>query len=148
MVRTRRKVQDSTRTYIIPYGTSTSTYGTTYLSTVPYKYYLCPCESMSWTEHTSASGRKFYYDRVSGKSQWDKPSESEMSAATIQSHVAMQRCADSSAAVCGMLNAIIKHCGVSAIPTLAVIEAADPFCQGGRGGAYVSFVCVEPACRL
>ena len=36
-----------------------------------------------------------------------------------------------------LFNAIMKHCGASAMPTVRSREAnGDPLCEGGRGGAY------------
>ena len=90
---------------------------------------------MSWTEHTSESGKLFYYDRISGKSQWDKPAGFGLAK---QSHISLQRCAEDSPTVTTLLNAILQHCGASAIPTVATRSASDPFCDGGRGGAFVS----------
>ena len=78
----------------------------------------------SWTEHTSESGKVFYYDRISGKSQWNKPTDFGLAKVP---HISLQRCAEDSTAVASLLNAIIKHCGASSIPTVATMNASDPF---------------------
>eukprot|EP00966_Prymnesium_polylepis_P043423 1007303-Prymnesium_polylepis.2 len=91
---------------------------------------------MSWTEHTSESGKNFYYDSVSGKSQWDKPAA--FGSVSNAPRITLQRCADEMPAVAQLLNSILRHCGAAAIPTVATRSASDPFCDGGRGGAFVS----------
>ena len=114
--------------------------------------------SASWTEHKAPSGRTYYFDRVSGKSTWERPAEFGKSR-----HVAspsLQSCLDESPQVAALFNAIIHHCGVDALPTVrtrpVVAEdgTADPLCAGGRGGGFCCaskriFVCAHQwtSCR-
>lgn len=65
----------------------------------------------------------------------------------------MHECAQQPA-VASLLNAIMRHCGADAIPRLATVSADDPFCEGGRGGAYCCqarsiYLCAAPwvGCR-
>jgi len=91
----------------------------------------------TWTAHSSESGRTFYYDCATGRSQWEQPVGFGAGGSELKQQVSLQLCADSAPVVVNLLNAIIQQCGVSAIPTLASISQRDPFCDGGRGGAYV-----------
>jgi hypothetical protein len=90
----------------------------------------------SWSEHQSSSGRKYYYDRVSGRSVWERPVGF---ASADYKHVrpSLDHCLDESPQVASLFNAILKHCGHAAVPgiyTRAI--AGDPLCEGGRGGAF------------
>lgn len=86
-----------------------------------------------WTEHKAPSGQSYYYDRVSGKSVWEKPV-----AFALANHVppTLERCLDESPQVASLFNAILKHCGVAAVPTVRARVTDDPLCLGGRGGAF------------
>ncbi|KAL3912532.1 MAG: hypothetical protein SGPRY_008309, partial [Prymnesium sp.] len=88
---------------------------------------------MSWSEHTSEGGRKFYYNRLSGCSQWDKPADL---GSASPPPLSLHSCATSEPAVVNLLNAIIRHCGVGAIPVVSTVSEGDSFCEGGRGGAF------------
>ena len=89
-----------------------------------------------WTEHKSSEGRTFYYDRVSGVSAWSKP-ETTSAAVPKQRAEALSLvgCLDEPA-VLGLVRAIVRHCGVAALPSVATKPVTDPFCDGGRGGAF------------
>ena len=112
----------------------------------------------SWTAHTAADGRTYYYDRVTGKSTWTKPAggTNEQRNAPLT----LQGCLDESPAVAALFNAIVRHCGADALPSVAVRPlhgvdgSEDPLCTGGRGGGYCCaskriFVCGHPwtSCR-
>ena len=92
-------------------------------------------EPASWTEHTSSSGRTFYYDRVSGVSAWSKPETSVPAPKRRAEPLSLMACLDQPA-VLGLARAIVRHCGVAALPTVATKPSTDPFCDGGRGGAF------------
>ena len=100
-----------------------------------------------WTAHKSSDGRTFYYHRGTATSQWAKPADFD---AQRQHHYRpeLQRCLDESPAVASLFNALLKHCGVDALPKISSRGADDPLCQGGRGGAYCCsskriFVCTH-----
>ena len=105
-----------------------------------------------WTEHTAPSGHKYYYDRVSGSSVWEKPA----GFATAK-HVrpTLESCLDENPQVTSLFNAILKHCGTAAIPKVSAISnPEDPLCEGGRGGAFCCasrriYICTHPwvGCR-
>lgn len=88
---------------------------------------------MAWTEHTAANGKTYYYDRISGKSQWQRP----ISFKHLQpDRISLAKCIDEEPVVARLLNTIIASCGVSAVPTVDTRSVTDSFCDGGRGGAY------------
>ena len=88
-----------------------------------------------WTEHTSSEGRTFYYDRVSGVSAWSKPETSVPAPKRRAEPLSLMACLDQPA-VLGLARAIVRHCGVAALPSVATKPSTDPFCHGGRGGAF------------
>ena len=88
-----------------------------------------------WTEHTSSEGRTFYYDRVSGVSAWSKPETSVPAPKRRAEPLSLMACLDQPA-VLGLARAIVRHCGVAALPSVATKPPTDPFCHGGRGGAF------------
>ena len=94
-----------------------------------------PRENMSvWTEHTSSEGRTFYYDRVSGVSAWSKPETSAPPPKRAEA-LSLMGCLEEPAVI-GLARAIVLHCGVAALPSVATKPVTDPFCDGGRGGAF------------
>ena len=98
--------------------------------------HAAPKTAMSqWTEHTSSEGRTFYYDRVSGVSAWSKPETSVPAPKRRAEPLSLMACLDQPA-VLGLARAIVRHCGVAALPSVATKPPTDPFCHGGRGGAF------------
>jgi len=89
----------------------------------------------SWTTHTAADGRTFYYERESNTSTYERPTALD-SPAPARLRPTLQSCLDSSSAVASLYNAIIRYCGASALPVVRDRPARDPLCEGGRGGAY------------
>ena len=86
-----------------------------------------------WSEHTAQDGRTYYFDRVSGRSVWEKPAE----AMAPHTKPTLQSCNDEYPAVASLLNAIVKYCGAEAVPTVASrTQPDDPLCTAGRGGAF------------
>ena len=91
-----------------------------------------------WSAHTSPDGKTYYFDRISGTSTWTKPASFARTAATPT----LQSCLDSSPAVAALFNAIVKHCGADAIPTVTTRPVVssdgteDRLCGGGRGGGF------------
>ena len=59
-----------------------------------------------------------------------------------QRAVTLSRCLDESPSVAALYNAIIRHCGADAVPTVSQRPARyasgeeDPLCAGGRGGGF------------
>ena len=88
----------------------------------------------SWTEHTASDGRTFYYDRISSKSTWEKPAGYALPTLD-RSALTLEGCLHEPAVI-GLVRAIVRHCGFKAVPTVSSIAADDPFCAGGRGGAF------------
>lgn len=86
----------------------------------------------AWTEHTASSGRSFYFDRVSGSSTWTKPASFDDTPAA-SSRPTLESCA-SEPRVSQLYNAIVRHCGGGAAPS--VHPAPPSLCTGGRGGAF------------
>ena len=108
--------------------------------------------SACWSEHTAPSGQKYYYDRLTGTSQWQRPAMFRQ----VPPHrrITLQRCAEEEPVVSKLLNTILAHCGASAVPSVGTRSADDPFCAGGRGGAFCCvskqiFLCEKPwvGCR-
>ena len=91
-------------------------------------------EPASWTEHTSSSGRTFYYDRLSGTSTWTRPPNFAAPSA-IDTPSALRDCL-AHPVVARLVGQILTHCGVDALPTVSRMPADDAFCEGGRGGAF------------
>ena len=89
----------------------------------------------TWTEHKSSEGRTFYYDRVTGVSAWSKP---ETLAPPPKQHaqgLSLTGCLDEPA-VLGLARAIARQCGFASLPSVSTKPVTDPFCDGGRGGAF------------
>ncbi len=113
----------------------------------------------SWTEHGDASGRAYFYDSVSGVSQWERPAAlapAALAEATQparddlglhrgRDHHSLRGCLASSAAVRGLVASIVDRCGVPALPRVRRSESTAPVCADGRGGA---FCCSENAIYL
>lgn len=105
-----------------------------------------------WSEHKAPSGRSYYFDRVSGRSVWERPA-----GFGTAKHVrpSMESCLDESPQVASLYNAILRHCGVAALPTVSSRSSSgDPLCEGGRGGAFCCasnriYICTHPwtGCR-
>ena len=88
----------------------------------------------SWTEQKTSDGRTFYYDRVSSRSVWERPKDFQ---AARHKRVTMEECLDESPQVASLFNAVLRHCGSAAVPTVRVRTGeGDPLCEGGRGGAF------------
>ena len=88
-----------------------------------------------WTEHKSSEGRTFYYDRVSGVSAWSKPENPLPPPKQSAQPLSLAGCLDEPA-VLGLARAIVRHCGFAALPSVSTKPVSDPFCEGGRGGAF------------
>ena len=88
-----------------------------------------------WTEHKASDGRTFYYDRVSGVSTWTKPKESPPPPKQDSTVLSLAGCLDEPA-VAGLVRAIVRHCGFASLPSVSTKPIDDPFCEGGRGGAF------------
>ena len=69
-----------------------------------------------WTEHKSSECRTFYYDRVSGVSAWSKPETSVPEPKRRAEPLSLMACLDQPA-VLGLARAIVRHCGVAALPS-------------------------------
>lgn len=90
--------------------------------------------SAQWSSHVTPEGKTYFYDRVSGISQWDRPKAFQ---AARHVRPTIDACLDESTHVAGLFNAIIKHCGTTAVPAVVSRPAeGDPLCDGGRGGAF------------
>ena len=111
-------------------------------------------EMPTWTTHKATDGRLFYYNRETATSTWTKPDGYKVGMAR---HIrpTLSSCLDESPAVASLFNAILKHCGASALPIVRSREAnGDPLCEGGRGGAFCCasqriYICNHPwvGCR-
>jgi hypothetical protein len=111
-------------------------------------------KSEQWTAHTASSGRTYYYDRVSGTTQWQRPAG--FVANKYAPPPTLEKCLNESPAVASLYNAILKHCGHDALPvvTARASDEDDVLCAGGRGGGFCCasrriFVCTHPwvSCR-
>lgn len=93
-----------------------------------------------WSEHQSACGRTYYYNRSTRTSTWTAPPAAELPKALPPSlDPALQpsicRClADPD--VAALVSAIVSKCGLDALPSVRAKAQDDAFCAGGRGGAF------------
>lgn len=107
-----------------------------------------------WTRHRTSDGRVYYYDRITSVSTWIEPTNF-MATQAKHTRPELSQCLDSSPAVAALVNAILKYCGVQALPLIHTDEdATSGLCDGGRGGAYCCrsnkiFICRHPwvGCR-
>ena len=110
----------------------------------------------AWSAHKATDGKQYYYNRVTGKSTWEKPADFDASTSSAPLRPTLAGCLNDSPQVASLFNAIVKQCGPDALPTVSRRYGGedDPLCAGGRGGAFCCaskkiYLCNHPwvSCR-
>ncbi|EOD05358.1 hypothetical protein EMIHUDRAFT_225815 [Emiliania huxleyi CCMP1516] len=106
---------------------------------------------MAWTEHTSSSGRPFFYNPATGASVWERPAGiSEARVFSRDTPPTLRACMATDRRVRALAGAIVRRCGVDALPRVQAAGADTSLCADGRGGAFCCesnriFLCASTA---
>ena len=81
---------------------------------------------MAWTEHTSSSGRPFFYNPATGASVWERPAGiSEARVFSRDTPPTLRACMATDRRVRALAGAIVRRCGVDALPRVPRCTAHD-----------------------